>query len=326
MSLLTEHFLASHNALSLLLAKQPSCWYKTKVEEDDVSLSRPEAVRIPAFDLGRVRQWRKKIIQRLASHYDTMVDEDRFDEFVGALQSLLKLDDDDQQLALRQSMLEFVGREFTLRTGERLATKLAGGLSLLRNGKAVTGTLDKPDWFPVMITDLRFWRVIKGKTRLTMTVMVMAGNMSGRVLTKSITYKLAVWMLANELAWSKKDMRPLHSEMVGMWFMGFVEPRDDGTLDISEFKCLGQHKRYNKRLRKMRSRKCVRHYNQRCHTCPVGYSECMLGTHHYTWLIKPCPMCGREKAAFDPEQGVARSCILCRTRDVRTHWARERMS
>lgn len=288
---------------------------------------RQEAVRVPAFDLGRVRQWRKKIALRLTSYYGTIIDEDQLDELVALFMRMLKLDDedDDHELALRQSLLEFIGQELTGRVGDQIATKLAGGLSLLRDGKPITGTLGEPGWYPVTITDMRFGRVINNRTRINMTVMISAGAMSGRELLKSVSYKLVMWMLANELAWNMNDMRPLHSELVGMWFLAYIVQKDDGTLDIDEMHCLDQHKRYNKRLRKARAGPCVRHYNQRCHTCPVGYSECMLGTHRYTWIIKRCDLCNRDHAAFDPERKNAKACISCQTKDVRAHWARERM-
>lgn len=289
---------------------------------------RQEAARIPAFDLGRIRQWRKKITVGLTSFYNTILANGQFDALLDALYSALKLDDGraDQKFALRQSMLEFHGHELTGRLGDQLSTKLAGGLSLLKKGKPITGTLGKPGWYPVVITDMRFGRVVHNKTRVNMTTMITAGSMSGREILKSVTYKMVIWMLANELAWSMTDMRPLHTELVGMWFMAYVVQKDNGSLDIDEVKCLAQHKRYNKKLRKQRAKPCVRHYNQRCHTCPVGYSECMLGTHRYTWILKPCKACKREYAAFDPEQKNAKACISCQTKNVRAHWARERMN
>lgn len=288
---------------------------------------REEAVRIPAFDLGRIRQWRKKIILKLTPFYDLVLDKAQLDRLVTTLKTRLKLNNEyiDQEGALRESLLDFVGQEVTNRVGDQIAMKVAGGLSLIREGKPVTGLMEEPGWYPVMITDMRFGRVIRNKTRINMTVMVTAGTMAGREILKSVSYKLVAWMLANELAWSMNDMRPLHGEMVGMWFMAYILMGDRG-LDIDEMKCLDQHKRYNKKLKKMRASACIRHYNQRCHTCPVGYTECMLGTHRYTWLVKPCKQCNRKHAAFDPEHKGAKACISCQTKDVRAHWARERMS
>jgi hypothetical protein len=284
-----------------------------------------EAVRVPAFDLGRVRQWRKKITLRFTSFYGMIIDEPQMQRLVGTMCSVLKLKTDEQEIALRRSLLEFVGQEMTGRVGDQIATKLAGGLSLIRDGEPVTGILKEEGWYPVMVTDMRFARVLNGKTRLNMTVMVTAGSMSGREILTMVSYKLVMWMMANELAWSMRDMRPLHSELVGMWFLGYIKQGKDGKLAIGEIKCLDQHKRYNKKLRKQRAGPCIRHYNQRCHTCPIGYSECMLGTHRYTWIVKKCQMCQRPHAAFDPEQKNAKACISCQTRDVRAHWARERM-
>ena len=285
-------------------------------------MSESKVKRIPAHDLGRINQWRNKLYMRFMERkfLERVLDPPDFDELVALVTQVLKIPD---EFAVRQTLMEFAGQEFVGRTCELICLKLAGGLKLLREGTPVAGRISGPTWLPVEITDLRYGAVRRGKTYVRMTATVMAGEAAGMEIRKEFSYKMAVWTLANALAWNKRDHRPVHNEMVRMWFMGLIVPSDDG-FDIQEFECVPHHRKWNKKLRAARATPCVRKLRQKCHTCPVGYLDCKRGTHRYTLSIKRCKRCNQEHAAFDPEQSHIGLCVACQTKDARANWARER--
>ena len=284
----------------------------------------PEIERVPTYDLGRINQWRNKLYAKLYAKdfLGQIIDEGLFTDLVKLVMKLMKIE---SEFAVRQTLMEFVGQEITGRTAGLIGLRLAGALNLLRDGKPAIGQISEPSWLPVEISELRYGRVKRSKTYVNMTAMIMGGVMAGHELQKEFSYKMAVWTVANALAWNMRDPRPVHNEMVKMWFMGLLIP-DGKKIDIEQFKCVPHQRKWNRELRKSRATPCIRRYRQRCHTCPLGYLDCCRGTHRYTLTFKVCKACKRENALFDPEQPGVGVCIACQTKDARAHWARERMS
>ena len=282
-----------------------------------------EDEKIPSYPLGRINQWREKLMLTIYKKelFFSMLEGSIFDRVVGISMKLMKID---HEFAVRQTLLPFVGMELTARAVDLMGLKLAGNLKHLREGNVVEGHIAEPTWLPLEVSELRYGRVRRDKTYVDMTATVMAGALAGEEVRKAFSYKLAVWPLANALAWSMRDSRPVHNELVRMWFMGQLAP-DGKKMDIAQFKCLGHQRKWNRGLRTDRAKACVRHYNQRCHTCPIGYNECYRATHRYTLVLKPCKACKREHAAFDPERPGVDVCVSCKTKGARAHWARERM-
>ena len=194
----------------------------------------PEIERMPSYSLGRINRWRNKLYLRLlaADFTSVVIDEKRFDLLVKLVMKLMKIE---HEFAVRQTLMEFVGQEVTPKVGNQIGLRLAGALSLLRSGKAAIGQIAEPTWLPVEIAELRYGRVKRSRTYVNMTATIMAGAMAGHELRKEVSYKMAVWALANELAWTMRDPRPVHNEMTKMWFMGLLVP-DGGKIDIEQFK------------------------------------------------------------------------------------------
>lgn len=282
-----------------------------------------EEEKMPSFPLGRINQWREKLMLKLYQRglLSETLEDAVFTRVVNLVMQLMKIEDD---FTVRQTLLPFVGQELTARVVDLIGLKLAGNLSELREGKAISAQIDGPTWLPFEISEMRYGRVRRDKTYVNMTAVVMAGELAGEEIHKEFSYKLAVWPLANALAWTLRDSRPVHSEMVRMWFIGLLVP-EGMRLNIDQFKCLPHQRKWNRGLRADRAKECVRHYNQRCHTCPLGYNDCARATHRYTLVIKTCKVCKRENATFDPERPGVDVCISCRTKEARAHWARERM-
>ena len=282
-----------------------------------------EEEKLPSFPLLRINQWRQKLMLDFYNKklLDSILNEETFDYVVAVIARLFKIEN---AFVIRQLLLQFVEQELTARTVDLIGIKLAGNIDQLRKGIAIEGYINKPAWLPVEISELRYGRVRSDRTHVNMTATVMAGALAGVEIHKEFSYKMAVWPLANALAWTLKAARPVHSELVRMWFLGLLIPGAK-NVEIDQFKCLANQRKWNQTLKKLRSDPCVRHYNQRCHTCPLGYLDsCYRSTHRYRLTIKACRLCKRENATFDPECLGVTVCISCQTKEARAHWARER--
>jgi len=283
------------------------------------------ADRVSTNDLGRILKRRRAIRYELLdgqSMYVTL-DNGNFDLLVEGAMKVLKISKK-HELAVRESLIEFVGQGIDDRIGDRIALKLAGGYSMIRKGEPVRKFhgLQQPMWAPVEISELRFGRIDYRKHRLfaDMLATVTAGPAVGVEVRKSLPMKFIVSVLSKKLCWSLRDPRPAHSELVRMWFNAELNQDPRYGLDIANFECLPQHMRHNKKLRAERREPCLRGYTFQCHSCPIGYVECPRGTHRYTWLLRSCPECHSEKAPFDPERPDAKVCLSCRSKKARSFW------
>jgi hypothetical protein len=281
--------------------------------------------KIPPFPLGRINNWREKLFlcaykqEFLSDILDGVV----LDEFTRLVMRTMKIED---ELVVRQTLMPFVGQELTARVVDLIGLRFAGNLADIREGKMASGRIKGPTWLPLEVSEIRYGRIRRDKTYVDMVATVMAGALAGEEIRKEFSYKLAVWPLANSLAWTLRDARPVHSELARMWFMGLLQ-MDGRKIVLDQFKCLPNQRKWNRALRSDRTKPCIRHYKQRCHTCPLGYlTDCYRATHRYTLIVKTCKSCKRENAAFDPERPAVDVCISCQTKEARAHWARERMS
>jgi len=282
-----------------------------------------EYKRIPEYDLGRLRARRRKLLDHTLDLVGLPIEGDVLAQLVRRTKQLLRIK---EEIIIRETLLPFMEQDFAMLVRDKLILTLAGGYTTLKSGEPIRPFcgLPRPEWAPVEIDEVRFGRVSKGRTFAEMTALVMAGSAVGQSLKKQLPMKFVTTGLARRLAWPLRDPRPVHSELTGMTFMAQLFQDDRQRLDIKEFVCVPHQVRHNKDLRKRRQEPCVRHYRQRCHTCPIGHTSCYRGTHRTTWIFKPCKSCKREQAPFDPWKPQAAVCIACSTKMARAHWSRER--
>ena len=287
-----------------------------------------EVPRIPDFALTRIANRRRKVSQDILiarGFSNRTLDGDMFTELVTVCRRELKLKKS-CELALRETLMPFAGRELTEQVSETIALKLAGGYHLLRERRAVLPYkgVPEPTWAPVEITSVRFGRVSRRGTHLLadVAVTIMAGAGVGHLLKQEMPMRFVTTLFASWLGWPKFDRRPNHAELVKMWFMALLAPGKKGDV-LKQTECVPHQLKYNKTLRLARAKPCLRGLRMNCHLCPVGYVLCERGTHRCSWITKPCPRC-KQSALFDPEEANQRVCLTCRTTKARQHWARER--
>lgn len=270
------------------------------------------------------------IMKRRAKIYDALMSNGMYgqqllpDEFTGLVKAMRTATRFSSEL-LRGTLMEFAGAELNSYIADRIAVKLSGAYDDLKKGRVV-GTfkgLPAPEWVPVEIAELRYGQIKKQRLFYNMKLLVLAGTAVGVEIRQSFPSKFIVPVLSRSLGWTFNDMRPTHSELVGMWFNAHLLV-EKTQLQIDEFKCSSTQQKHNKKLRKQRESPCVRQYRQQCKSCPIGYAECDRGTHRYTWIRKACSRCHREDATFDPGEPGETICLACRTKRARAYAIRER--
>jgi len=280
--------------------------------------------RNPDYELLRINMRRIAIQDALsdASLYHTLLTPDalqRVTQVVRKAAKLKTIHDD----AIRESLLDFVGKEITTRVGDMMALKIAGGRQLLSHGHPIQPfTAASSESIPLEITELRFDCVRNGKVQLELRTVAMAGLAVGTEFRQPIPRKFVVYKLARDLGWPRAVRAPSHCELVRMWFTGTLG-RARNKIVVATFDCRPHQQKYNSQLRKERLAPCVRDYPFQCRTCPVGYESCARATHRYTWIQKQCAKCYNMRAWFDPEDVTATMCLKCKGKPMQAVWAIE---
>ena len=279
-------------------------------------------VRVPAYDLGRVLARKRRIedAQMGEMFYDQFLDKELFDRLVLLARRTLRLTSA-CDIAIRESLLGFFGKELTHSLSEQIATILAGGYAQLKEGTSIREFLGVPKnkdgkremWVPVEITELRY-AFRRGSTQfVSMSAMAAAGPPVGTVFQQDMPRKYVTQILSRELAWGMYEPMPEHGELVRMQFYAQLVPdtKKKGTR-IEQAICRPNQRTHNKDLRKRRASSCPRSYKWQCHVCPIGYSVCASATHRYTWIKKDCPKCKKE-SIYDPAEAAV-ECLVCSAR------------
>lgn len=280
--------------------------------------------RNPDHELLRINTRRIRIQDALgdAALYHTTLTSDTLRTLTQVIRKAAKLRPM-HDAVIRESLLDFVGKEITTRVGDMLSLKIAGGWQLLSQGHPIQPyTAANGESVPLEITELRFDRVRNGKVQLELRTVAMAGAAVGAEFRQPIPRKFVVYKLAHDLGWPRAARKPAHSELVRMWFTGTLG-RARNKIVVATFDCKPHQQQYNKQLREERARSCIRDYPFQCRACPVGYESCARATHRYTWIQKPCAKCGTAQAWFDPEDVAARVCLKCRVKPMQAVWALE---
>jgi hypothetical protein len=280
--------------------------------------------RNPDHELLRINTRRIRIQDALgdASLYHTTLTTDTLRSVTQVIRKAVKLrpmHDD----AIRESLLDFVGKELTTRIGDMLSLRIAGGWQLLSHGQPIQPYAgSNGESVPLEITELRFDRIRNGKVHLELRTVAMAGSAVGVEFKQSVPRKFIVYKLAHDLGWPRSAHAPAHSELVRMWFTGTLG-RARNKMVIATFDCKPHQQQYNKQLRGERAKACIRDYQFQCRACPIGYESCARATHRYTWVQKPCVKCGATQAWFDPEDIMSKICLRCKVKPMHAVWALE---
>lgn len=229
---------------------------------------------------------------------------------------------------LRWSLEVLEGVRSSRESLEKLAWRLAGNFRRLRAGRPVYPWRGqkRAETVPFQVRAVRF--LPDKPDRVLLDLQILSGSPAGMLTTVSWSRRFSGY-LAPVAGFGKPSRRRQPSPGVTRPIaspLEWVSLRMTGKLKIStekgdklafdEFDCTPQCRAWNRQVIAGRQRlfeQCPRGFEHACHTCPVGYSECPLGTHARTYVQRTCAACKRDDAYFD---GDAKTCVDCQRRGL----------
>jgi len=217
--------------------------------------------------------------------------------------------------ALNQTISLFsAGRVLDDKLMKRLAYVIAGNLTTLRSGQEVLPWIGQPysEW--TLLVVLGVHRAITPKRKISggrMKLHVMCGQASGVNFDQFFTDRALARMARHIGLRKKREYGRVHPFEFGqMKFLGRL--KEGGELFIEEYWERGALNKRNRDLREKRGhgRQCPHNYTFPCHACHVGFVDCPLGTHQYTFVKRECPMC-KDWSYFDQTDRSQKICLRC---------------
>lgn len=235
---------------------------------------------------------------------------------------------------LKASVRHLAGTSPSAEQLKAVAHRLCGNLRRLAGQKAVPPWIVQKfrEWVPVQIMSVRRERSKQGRLGGIFEFRVLAGTPAALTIRKWWSLQACRYWATKHFGFSKPPGKSIAAkpprypfatleQLVGFRLYVLMEPSLCGHKEPM----FGTHVKvppsvaaWNKELLKHRFRidpgyTCPEGYPQSfaCHQCPCGYQgTCPVGTHPYDYEIKPCSVCGKVKAPFDPQRGDA-MCVNC---------------
>lgn len=218
-----------------------------------------------------------------------------------------------------ESLRYLAGRTLQSDESIRLAYRLAGNLSRLKDGLSIPpwSSQREDEWVPLQVLRMVKMRNSKDKLGYDVTLRVMAGTPAALKIS-------AFWsggrlkMIAADVGfsrpWGKYPFKGSAS-MVGLRFLGKIEAaRSHGRPTFQEIHCPQSLVNWNRenvlKLRLRVGMSCPMGYRHECWQCAIGYDQCAAGTHFRTYQVGSCNGCNNSQAVFDPED-PSLQCVNC---------------
>jgi len=209
-----------------------------------------------------------------------------------------------------------LSQEVTEEGLDEMFWRLTGNLDLLRAGRPATGwcvpVVDT--WCPVLVlrADKRTERKRAG---YFLRMRMLQGPGSGMIVGKFFSNRFLKF-IAGDFGFSQRAALPYVSalDMVLLQCCVSISPKSSDKPKITKVTVLSSQKVYNKQQLQIRFRKpkvfsCPKLFKHACRQCPIGYKDCVAGTHEFTFKSMLCDIC-KSKAWFDPELSEE-MCIGC---------------
>lgn len=270
----------------------------------------------PSFHLPHVIATRDKILDGMTLHVGTAPEGEEFERFVGDLYSLLP--EGIKYEIVYESATYVLGRQLDKKLLYELAWRLAGNLNTLKQGKIVypwSGQVE-PEWMPVQILSANRTKTWAGEFGYLYKMRVLAGSACPIIFWKTWTTKACSYIarkIGFSAPWKNHPYRDGH-ELVSMRFLVEVDPElcRDRLPGFEKVHCVGALLNWNRNILQARAHvnpPCPYDFSHFCYQCPVGYDQCMAGTHPKTYERKFCQFCNQE-TWHDP--GAVDVCVTCR--------------
>lgn len=221
--------------------------------------------------------------------------------------------------AVMDSLRPYAGQPLTEKLLKQLAWRIAGNVHRLSAGKYAGPWTrqDEDEWMPLQIVDSAVGRSSTGAPGATFRFKVLAGSACTELVSRFWSRKFCRF-LADRFGFSKPwGKYPFRDtvQLVGMRLLGeFKQELCLGQPVFDKIMVSGPLKSHNQHLAKSRARvgfECPEGYKHECRHCPIGYDQCPVGTHPYTYHVQHCDQCLQE-SYFDKRNNIC--CIACQER------------
>ena len=197
----------------------------------------------------------------------------------------------------------------------KLAGVCAGNANRLKTNVSLTPWLHQTldEWVILVVVDARRYftprkKIPGGMLRLHVATGTPATEEFDQYLTDQALRRLAV----HAGIIGKRSYHRLHPrEFTQMKFAGLLLAGK--PLELNEYReraSLNDRNRRVARARRRIERVCPQSFTHECYACHLSFSECRLGTHRRSFVLRWCPNC-RTEGYFDPKELTQKVCQRC---------------
>ena len=280
-----------------------------------------KAPPLPPVNISRVLATRDKLFDALAHFCDGASYTGRdFEHLVFEAACTLPASIDHR--ALFTSLSPLAGRPIDRKEFYTLCWSIAGQMDRLQAGLPVCDWRSAPGpfWAPLQVLERAPALTRDGKPTNRYTFRFLAGppcTLSASTLWPTgLVHGVLSPLLGFTPPW--KD-RPFHhpADIVGLRFVVLVDGDLNGEYDgppFEKFDCTPGLRSFNRDVLALRKRagvECPEGFTlaeMPCHLCPIGYDECLAGTHPATFFPRRCGVCGKETMHDPNRRGACTEC------------------
>ena len=281
----------------------------------------PTRPALPRLSLPRIREQRKSLTRTMLCFEKVRLTADAYWKFVAAVQFVLP--SGINQSVVHESVKSLLGKTLSSEMAVATAARLAGNLTLLRDGKPVSEWRRQhtPEWCLVRIVDVTTLKGRRGYVN-QMTFASITGTIVPHSITQRWSFKktnyLATARDASDYGFGfgrsyinqrgEQRGRCLFShakQFHGLHCFLLIDPERSQTEPFaSEVAHSAMTTAYNRELIHQRDRRespCIKGLprNVECFACICGEDRCKLATHVSTYVSITCSRC-QSKSFTDP--------------------------
>jgi len=275
--------------------------------------------RYPHFDIEKVETLRDALYERIRGRAGHSL------AVEGFVQSILELLPGGATYGtVFESISYLIIRPPTDRELWELSWRLAGNLPALRKGIPVRPWCNRESngWMPLQI--VRAVRTVCPYPPGTGKIRWDGYRYWFRVLAGPACPELLSWVwphhvtraVARKLGYTapfRKYPFTSGAQLVLLRFLGEVGGAEDAR-NLYPVVCPPAMLKWNRDnviRRRLHIDPCPNGWTHPCQKCAVGYLECPGAVHRHTYEYRRCPVCGNERAVFDPERPDKLDCWHC---------------
>lgn len=272
---------------------------------------------LPKYNLSLVFELRQKLADNLIIFIGTSLADVEYERFIEEVLKLLppKIN----YSVLYESCSEIMNTYISKQLLYNLSWKLAGNIDSLKKGiivKPWSYQTNQTEWVPAQVLASNKTRNLKNELVYNFKLRILAGTSCSMFVSKLWSIKECKYISSKigfSAPWGNYPYRDA-SELINMRFLIEIEQKLCRTNEpnFKHIACTSGLSNWNKSLLKARAHlepACPKNFIHHCYQCPIGYDQCLAGTHPRSYVVKFCSVCNKD-TWHDP--GFNEVCVTCR--------------